>query len=379
MSKIVCDICGTSYDDTTGACPVCGWAPGTSLDSVPGDMDSDLSDDFSLDDLDAEDTSGRPPQRGKAVFDYDAVNTHRRQPPKPAPRKEEEEDDEEDDEEPGSNKFLVFILVLLILALLAVSIYIGYTKILKPNQKGNDDNKPQDSISDMESIDPEDTTDFVDNSDPTAETDASESEETGQEGSITSAVPCTGLSLDGSVEELTFAGQYRRISVRVTPENTTDQVTYTSNDTNVVTVDENGHVTAVGEGQTVIVISCGSKRIETPIVVKYAESATEASTDASDATTASGTDTAVATPAPGNILALKRNGKTVSDVTIGQIGVYITLELDNDIPVESVKWSTSDSSVATVYNGNVTAIGKGNCVIRAEYNGQTAECVVRVK
>jgi len=379
MSKIVCDICGTSYDDTTGACPVCGWAPGSSLDSAPGDMDSFLSDDLPLDDLDAEDMPGVSPQRGKAVFDYDAVNTRRRQPPKPAPKKEEEEDDEEDDEEEtGSNKFLVFILVLLILALLGVSIYIGYTKILKPNQKGDDDNKPQDSISAVPSTSPADVTGVVDASDPMGAIGSSESTEPDQADAITSAIPCTGLSLDGSVDELTFAGQYRRISVRVTPENTTDQVTYTSGDPNVVTVDDKGHVTAVGEGQTVIVISCGSKRIDTPIVVKYAESATEASTDPT-AATAGGTDTAVATPAPGNILALKRNGKTASDVTIGKIGVYITLELDNDIPAENVKWSTSDSSVATVYNGNVTAIGKGNCVIRAEYNGQTAECVVRVK
>ena len=68
-----------------------------------------------------------------------------------------------------------------------------------------------------------------------------------------------------------------------------------------------------------------------------------------------------------------------SDVTISRRGVYITLELENGIAAESVKWSTSDSGIATVYNGNVTAIGKGTCVIRAEYNGQVAECVVRCK
>lgn len=379
MSKIVCDICGTSYDDATGVCPVCGWEPGSSLDSDPGDVDAILPDDLQLDDIDVEDTPNVPPQRGKAVFDYDAVNTRRRRPSQPAPRKEDEDEDEEDEEEPGSNKFLVFILVLLILALLAVSIYIGYTKILKPNQKGDVDNKPQDSISAVPSTSPVDTTDPEASTDPLAATGASDPTNPGQTDPITSAIPCTGLSLDGSVDELTFAGQYRRISVRVTPENTTDQVTYTSGDPNVVTVDDKGHVTAVGEGQTVIVISCGSKRIDTPIVVKYAQSATEASTNPAEATAAGGTDTAVATPAPGNILALKRNGKTASDVTIGKIGVYITLELDNDIPAENVKWSTSDSSVATVFNGNVTAIGKGNCVIRAEYNGQTAECVVRVK
>ena len=76
MSKIVCDICGTTYDDSTGACPVCGWNPRTTLESTSADDDI-LNDDFSLDDADS---SATPPQKGRAVFDYDAVNTHRRRP-----------------------------------------------------------------------------------------------------------------------------------------------------------------------------------------------------------------------------------------------------------------------------------------------------------
>ena len=82
----------------------------------------------------------------------------------------------------------------------------------------------------------------------------------------------------------------------------------------------------------------------------------------------------MATPSSGSVLKLKR-----TDITISRRGVYVTLELENGITAESVKWSTSDSSIATVYNGNVTAIGKGTCVIRAEYDGQVAECVVRCK
>ena len=26
MSKMVCEICGTTYDEASGVCPVCGWA-----------------------------------------------------------------------------------------------------------------------------------------------------------------------------------------------------------------------------------------------------------------------------------------------------------------------------------------------------------------
>ena len=106
MSKIVCDICGTTYDDSTGPCPVCGWNPGATLDPSSENIDDIMSDDYQLD----EEEPDAAPQKGKAVFDYDAVNTGRRRPrpaaPQPAPVQEEEEE-----EETGSNKFLVFVPV----------------------------------------------------------------------------------------------------------------------------------------------------------------------------------------------------------------------------------------------------------------------------
>lgn len=367
MSKMVCEICGTTYDDAAGACPVCGWAPGETLDPSV-DMDDILNDDFQLEDLD-DALSDTPPQKGKAVFDYDAVNPHRRpqaapqnpprpaRPPKPAPVQEEEDEEEE---ESGSNKFLVVVLVILILALLAVSGYIAYTKLWKPNQVGSDDNKPQQTVA-TEPVDvtePE-VTDFL-GAETTEATEAT--------------IPCTELSLVASMDKLTFAGQYWRLMVKYAPEDTTDKVTYTSGDESVVTVDEYGRVTAVGEGETVIVIACGDKRIETPAVVSFDTETTEATT-AAPAEGTSGTGTSgsgtVATPSSG-VLKLKK-----TDITFSVRGVYVTLELENGISPESVKWSTSDSSIATVYNGNVTALGRGVCVIRAEYEGQVAECVVR--
>ena len=375
MSKIVCDICGTTYDDTTGVCPVCGWKPGSTLDAADN-MDDILNDDFQLDDFD-EEPAGVPPQKGKAVFDYDAVNPRRRQPSAPAapakparpekpvrpvkPDSVEEEDEEE--EESGSNKFLVIILVILILALLAVSGYIAYTKLWKPDRVGSDDNKPQQTVATemTEYTEPENTEPLV--------------TETSEETQPT--VPCTELSLVASMDKLTTPGQYWRLMVKYAPEDTTDTVTYTSGDESVVTVDEYGRVTAVGEGETVIVIQCGDKRIETPAVVSFgAEETTEATTSApAEGTSGTGTSsgTTVATPSSG-VLKLKK-----TDITFSRQGVYIDLELENGISADSVKWSTSDSGVANVYNGQVTAIGRGVCVIRAEYNGQVAECVVRCK
>ena len=339
-------------------------------------MDDITNDDFQLDDLD-DVISDVPPQKGKAVFDYDAVNPRRRQPaapaaapasPKPArpagpvkPAPVEEE--EEEGEESGSNKFLVIILVVLILALLAVSGYIAYTKLWKPDRVGSDDNKPQETVA----------TQPVENTDPviTQETVTETTEETEP------TIPCTELSLVASMDKLTTPGQYWRLMVKYAPENTTDTVTYTSGDESVVTVDEYGRVTAVGEGETVIVIQCGDKRIETPAVVSYATEETTEATTAAPAEGTSGTGTSsgttVATPSSG-VLKLKK-----TDITFSRQGVYITLELENGISADSVKWSTSDSGVANVYNGQVTAIGRGVCVVKAEYNGQVAECVVRCK
>ena len=96
MSKIVCDICGTTYDDSTGPCPVCGWNPGATLDPSSENIDDIMSDDYQLD----EEEPDAAPQKGKAVFDYDAVNTGRRHPrpaaPQPAPVQEEEEEEDEE-------------------------------------------------------------------------------------------------------------------------------------------------------------------------------------------------------------------------------------------------------------------------------------------
>ena len=378
MSKMVCEICGTTYDDASGVCPVCGWNSGNTLDAADN-MDDVLNDDFQLDDLD-EVISDVPPQKGKAVFDYDAVNPRRRQPaapatpptsPKPArPAKPARpvqpapvEEEEEEEEESGSNKFLVIILVVLILALLAVSGYIAYTKLWKPDRVGSDNNKPQETVA----------TETVDYSDP-VNTEPQVTETTEE---TEPTIPCTELSLVASMDKLTTPGQYWRLMVKYAPDNTTDTVTYTSGDESVVTVDEYGRVTAVGEGETVIVIQCGDKRIETPAVVSYAAEETTETTASAPAEGTSGTGTSsgttVATPSSG-VLKLKK-----TDITFSRQGVYITLELENGISADSVKWSTSDSGVANVYNGQVTAIGRGVCVVRAEYNGQVAECVVRCK
>ena len=68
-------------------------------------------------------------------------------------------------------------------------------------------------------------------------------------------IPCTGVALDRSA--LTFTGEGTQTLVAtVTPSNTTDTVTWSSNAASVATVNA-GAVTAVGNGDATITVTCG--------------------------------------------------------------------------------------------------------------------------
>ncbi len=64
-------------------------------------------------------------------------------------------------------------------------------------------------------------------------------------------VPVIDITLDGSLT--LYVGETDTLDATITPENATDQtLTWTSSDTTVVTVDENGNITAVGAGKATI-------------------------------------------------------------------------------------------------------------------------------
>ena len=51
MSKVICEICGTTYQDTAECCPICG---------CPRDMSGNVSeDDFVMDQMPALNKGGR--------------------------------------------------------------------------------------------------------------------------------------------------------------------------------------------------------------------------------------------------------------------------------------------------------------------------------
>lgn len=344
MNRITCEVCGTAFQDTASCCPICGWRPdGAAAEPA---VDPAELEDFDLDDLTKE-LNDDSKKKSKRVFDFDAVNTQ-----KDATVTDEDDDTDyyasvPDEEEPQkTNVGLVVVLVIFIALVLAATAFLAI-KFLIPGKKA----------------DTKQTTAPV----VTAETvQTLPSEET-----TAPTVPCTGLAMSSGVDTLTLAGDKWLLHVLVTPEDTTDTLAYSSEDESVVTVTEDGCITAVGNGTTNVVITCGDQTLKCPVTVAIEEE-TEPTTEATTATEA--TEAATEATTGNTTLKLKK-----SDITFGKIGVYTTLELDCDLKAEDVKWRTSDSSIAMVRNGVVTAMGKGVAKITATYNGESVSCIVRVK
>ena len=73
---------------------------------------------------------------------------------------------------------------------------------------------------------------------------------------VSEPIPCTGISLNRSTDEITAIGSTITLTATVTPSDTTDRIVWSSSNTDVVTVDS-GVVTSVGVGIATITATCG--------------------------------------------------------------------------------------------------------------------------
>lgn len=346
MSKITCEVCGTVFPDTASNCPICGWSPTGEQPKVETDMG-----DFDVNTPREPKMGGA--QQGRRIFDFDEANGRK------TASAETEEDDTAyyggapDMGEPPrkTNTALVVVLVIfIVLVLIATGVLV--VKFLLPGKK-------------------------ADTKETTTPTIVAETVETiaTEESTEETTVPCTSLYAP-AVETLTEVGQMYRLNASASPDNTTDDITYASEDESVVTVDENGNLTAVGNGTTNIVVTCGEQQIKCSVTVAIEE--TEPTTEETEAPTeeteADATEETKKSSSGDVTLKLKR-----SDITFSRLGVYYTLQLDCDLSADDITWRTSNSAIANVNNGVVTAMGPGIAKITAKYGDQEVSCIVRCK
>lgn len=316
MSKIICDVCGTSYPDTATQCPICGCVRPGEAKSVMGDTaDHELNGGYTYV-KGGRFSKSNVRKRNKPSGGYQPV-------PTPAPA--------DDDREKSDNKGLVIAAIVLLLAIIAVVIYISVQFFLPG----------------------------VGSSDPT--TLPKLPEQTGTTESTSLEVPCENLKLD--VTTITFDKQNvaRMIYATSEPSNTTDEILFESSDESIVTVNENGKVTAVGPGQATITVTCGN--IKTECIV---ECTFEVPTESTPPT-----DPSQGATEPEEEFRLNR-----SDITFSKKGDSWMIYSGN-LGLTQITWTSDDETIATIKNGKVIAVGKGTTNVHAEYNGQKVSCIIR--
>lgn len=206
----------------------------------------------------------------------------------------------------------------------------------------------------------------------------------------------TGVEAPDSIELVTNGENSKALGAKMTPEDATEvKLTYKSSDENVATVDEDGVVTAVADGECVITtyviadVPATAESAEAKPVVTDEAASFEAEVPSSTADSESPDDAVATMPedladidsafgvVPDGLSAETKVtvttkveqitlDKTEGILTVGN-SVTITATVTPDNATDTaVSWTSSDESVATVdSNGKVTAVSVGNATITA--------------
>lgn len=252
---------------------------------------------------------------------------------------------------------------------------------------------------------------------------------------------CTEKEQEIRVESVTISmpsaelevGKTLQLSVTVTPTGATNKdITWSSSNPSVASISAAGLVTALSEGTTTITAAADGKKGECNVsVVKAAIAVTEVKLDKTELTLYEGeeetltttvlpddatdktilwtsSDNSIATVESGKVKAIGKGTAKITATAGGNsascdievlrpvTGISLdktTLELPLEktetltatvIPSDAtlrgeITWSSSNTQVATVDGGKVTAVGMGTATISASLEGFKAECSVTVK
>lgn len=319
MNRIICDICGSEYAETEERCPVCSYARQGTEKVVAAS---------------AADAAVTKVKGGR----FSSKNVKKRRKAQRAAAEVREG---------NPNKPLWIIIALLLAAIILISAYIGIRFF-----------RSRDTFEGLLTTAAPTTLPTVTTQPPT--------------------VPCAGISLDNAVVALDAPGQTQLLSVKLMPEGTTDVPGFHTSDPAVVTVSADGLLTAVGPGQAVVTITCGDAERKCEVICWFQEETTAPVSEPVE-TTAPADVPAVTEPDAAEPAVLVLDPEDASCFQAGErFTIYAKLG-GKSVGRSKIKWTTSDSKIAKVDNGVVTAVGKGTAAITAEYEGQKAVCMVRCR
>lgn len=317
MSKIICDICGTSYPETAKQCPICGSVRPGDAQRVTNEVKSDGNVSTGY-------THVKGGRFSKSNVKKRAKNGDNAKKNVPQDR---------NDEDSKSNRGLVATAIVLLLAIIGVVIYIAvrfFAPISDPN--------------------PSNTENLGSNID----------------------LSCRDMTLDTYTVLLDQEGAAQLLNVKTTPEKPSEPITFASDNEAVVTVNDKGKITAVAEGTAKITVTCGKITKECVVTVQFSnQETTDDTTVPEDTTAPSDTTVPEESTAPAEELRLNRK-----DFTLSYKGETWVL-YSGSIPKDQITWTSENESVATFTDGKVVAVGGGMTTLHAEYNGQKVSCIVR--
>lgn len=286
MSKIICDICGTSYADTAIQCPICGCVRPAQPQPVPDGENQ---------------SSGYTYVKGGR---FSKANVKKRAAGNNKPPKEEKED---------KKRPVALLIVIILIGVVCLGAILWATGVFDLFTAGDDGGVA------------------VTTPAPTAPTKPDD-------------IPCVAITVAKKQYTLDQIGDAVLLDCRKLPTDSTDEMTFVSENEEVATVDVNGKVTAVENGKTKIIITCGSITDTCEIVV-------------------------------GDGIYPVNFVLKASEIKLTQIGDTFVI-YDGPIPVEKITWTSDNSYIASVSNGIVTAEAAGPATITATYLDKTATCKV---
>lgn len=335
MNKVICDVCGTAYPETSAHCPICGCARKSADCTAAGNEESTYANikggRFSKKNV-RKRSNGVPLERTNAPAkkvqnEHPEQQEHRER----ANPERQERRSREPQQEEQSNTGLILIVIFLLIAIVAVVIYIGMRVFAPPK---DDVNPP--AIQATIPTSGNDTTDPV-------------------------SIPCVDLQFPAAVE-LKEKGETWVLQVRPTPENTTDTITFHTSDPSVVVVDADGIIEGVSPGTAVIEIKCGN--IVKSCTVTCSFGTAEMPTDP---------------PTPDFDFVFNTSFKDGDkwDITLKYGDVWTCYKKDLAVDPGAITWTSDNPAVCTIQNGVVTIMGPGTTEIHAQYAGKTFTCIVR--
>lgn len=327
MSKIICDVCGTSYPETVNQCPICGCVRSVDVRAVAVAEEEEI--------------------QSAAAGSYNFVkggrfsksNVKKRQSARTAEPAEEIEEEEQENEAATkkTDRGLLVAFIVLLLSVAAVVCYI-LVRFLSPGLLDpNSGKKP--------------VTGDPGNDDPVVTTEQN-----------VQSTACEDISINQQTITIAEKDGTFQLEVTLTPEDTEDELTFQTSDAAVATVTEDGLVTAVASGEAIITVTCGEITKTCTVTCSF---------NTTEPTLPNVPEVDLPVVAAG--FELNR-----SDFSMFKKGETWTL-YSGSIPASEITWTSSNPKVATVSKGKVTAVSSGKAVITAEYQDSKLTCTVYCK